>query len=102
MKEQTVFFYNIYLIDEMEYMGFYDFRQTLMDLELLSVPVLSIPFQFPVDENNQFTTAALLKYAEGKSVLNDKVEREGLVIRSLDRTISFKSISNVFLLKNSD
>jgi hypothetical protein len=32
MKEQTVFFYNIYNIDEMGYMGFYDFRQTLMDL----------------------------------------------------------------------
>jgi RNA ligase (TIGR02306 family) len=98
MKEQTVFFYNIYLIDEMEYMGFYDFRQTLMDLELLSVPVLSIPFQFPGD----FTVSALLKEAEGKSILNPVVEREGLVIRSLDRTISFKSISNKFLLGEKD
>lgn len=102
MKEQTVFFYNIYLINEMEYMGFYDFRQTLMDLELLSVPVLSLPFQFPADKDGQFSVSALLKEAEGKSILNSEVEREGLVIRSLDRTISFKSISNVFLLKNSD
>ncbi len=102
MKEQTVFFYNIYLIDEMEYMGFYDFRQTLMDLELLSVPVLSIPFQFPADKDGQFSVSALLKEAEGKSILNPVVEREGLVIRSLDRTISFKAISNVFLLKNND
>jgi RNA ligase (TIGR02306 family) len=102
MKEQTVFFYNIYPIDEMEYMGFYDFRQTLMDLELLSVPVLSIPFQFPADKDGQFSVSALLKEAEGKSILNPVVEREGLVIRSMDRTISFKSISNVFLLKNSD
>jgi hypothetical protein len=98
MKEQTVFFYNIYLIDEMEYMGFYDFRQTLMDLELLSVPVLSIPFQFPGD----LTVSALLKEAEGKSILNPVVEREGLVIRSLDRTISFKAISNKFLLGEKD
>jgi RNA ligase (TIGR02306 family) len=98
MKEQTVFFYNIYLIDEMEYMGFYDFRQTLIDLELLSVPVLSIPFQFPGD----FTVSALLNEAEGKSILNPVVEREGLVIRSLDRTISFKAISNKFLLGEKD
>ena len=102
MKDQTVFFYNIYNIDEMEYMGFYDFRQTLMDLELLSVPVLSLPFQFPADKNGQFSVSALLKEAEGKSILNPMVEREGLVIRSLDRTISFKSISNKFLLGGKD
>jgi RNA ligase (TIGR02306 family) len=102
MKDQTVFFYNIYNIDEMEYMGFYDFRQTLMDLELLSVPVLSLPFQFPADKDGQFSVSALLKEAEGKSILNPMVEREGLVIRSLDRTISFKSISNKFLLGGKD
>ena len=102
MKEQTVFFYNIYLINEMEYMGFYDFRQTLMDLELLSVPVLSLPFQFPADKDGQFSVSALLKEAEGKSILNSEVEREGLVIRSMDRTISFKAISNKFLLGSRD
>ena len=102
MKEQTVFFYNIYLINEMEYMGFYDFRQTLMDLELLSVPVLSLPFEFPADKDGQFSVSALLKEAEGKSILNSEVEREGLVIRSMDRTISFKAISNKFLLGERD
>jgi hypothetical protein len=35
-----------------------------------------------------------------KSVLNPNFDREGVVIRSLDRTISFKVISNKFLLKN--
>jgi hypothetical protein len=33
-------------------------------------------------------------------MLNPQTEREGLVIRSLDNTISFKAISNKFLLKN--
>ena len=102
MKEQTVFFYNIYLLNAMEYMGFYDFRQTLMDLELLSVPVLSLPFQFPADKDGQFSVSVLLKEAEGKSILNSEVEREGLVIRSMDRTISFKAISNKFLLGERD
>jgi len=49
--------------------------------------------QQPVDE--------ILKMAEGKSNLNSNTEREGLVIRSMDTTISFKAISNKFLLKNS-
>jgi hypothetical protein len=44
------------------------------------------------------TIEELLKYAEDKSVLNSKFDREGVVIRSNDRTISFKVISNKFLL----
>jgi len=105
LKEQTVLFYNIYLIDEMEYFNFPLFRKTLMDLELLSVPILESPFYFPPDPDSNLpfsSVSALLKAAEGKSILNDKVEREGLVIRSMDRTISFKAISNKFLLGEKD
>ena len=103
MKDQTVFFYNIFLIDEREYVGYDEFRNMLFDLDLACVPVLSYPFNFPADSVAAFpTVSALLRSAEGKSVLNDKVEREGLVIRSMDRTISFKAISNKFLLGSKD
>ena len=75
----------------------------LFDLDLACVPVLSYPFNFPADSEAALpTVSALLRSAEGKSVLNDKVEREGLVIRSMDRTISFKVISNKFLLGSKD
>ena len=103
MKDQTVFFYNIFLIDEREYVGYDEFRNMLFDLDLACVPVLSYPFNFPADSVAALpTVSALLRSAEGKSVLNDKVEREGLVIRSMDRTISFKAISNKFLLGSKD
>ena len=103
MKDQTVFFYNIFLIDEREYVGYDEFRNMLFDLDLACVPVLSYPFNFPADSETALpTVSALLRSAEGKSVLNDKVEREGLVIRSMDRTISFKAISNKFLLGSKD
>ena len=103
MKDQTVFFYNIFLIDEREYVGYDEFRNMLFDLDLACVPVLSYPFNFPADSVAALpTVSALLRSAEGKSVLNDKVEREGLVIRSMDRTISFKVISNKFLLGSKD
>ena len=103
MKDQTVFFYNIFLIDEREYVGYDEFRNMLFDLDLACVPVLSYPFNFPADSEAALpTVSALLRSAEGKSVLNDKVEREGLVIRSMDRTISFKVISNKFLLGSKD
>ena len=103
MKDQTVFFYNIFIIDEREYVGYDEFRNMLFDLDLACVPVLSYPFNFPADSVAALpTVSALLRSAEGKSVLNDKVEREGLVIRSMDRTISFKAISNKFLLGSKD
>ena len=103
MKDQTVFFYNIFLIDEREYVGYDEFRNMLFDLDLACVPVLSYPFNFPSDPETAIpTVSALLRSSEGKSILNDKVEREGLVIRSMDRTISFKVISNKFLLGSKD
>lgn len=43
-----------------------------------------------------------LKLAEGKSALNHNTEREGIVIRYFDHSVSFKAISNKFLLKNGD
>ena len=48
------------------------------------------------------TIDELLKYAEGKSYLNVKTEREGIVIRTADNVISFKAISNKFLLKDKN
>jgi len=44
----------------------------------------------------------LLKMAEGKSALNSNTEREGIVMRSLDGSQSFKVVSNKFLLKNGE
>jgi hypothetical protein len=67
----------------------------LMDLGLQHVPVLNQEHGFLLPD----TVEEMLSYAQGKSVLNDKKEREGVVVRSMDGTISFKSISNKFLLE---
>ena len=39
--------------------------------------------------------------AEGKSIVNPEVDREGIVYRSLDGKESFKNVSNIYLLKNN-
>jgi RNA ligase (TIGR02306 family) len=92
IKGQTVRFFNIFDIDNQEYYGLPNFLITLDVLQLESVPVLDRNFQLPnsVDE--------LLNYSDKKSKLNPNFDREGIVIRSLDRKISFKVISNKFLL----
>ena len=48
------------------------------------------------------TVDRLLELAEGKSILNSKTEREGLVFKSNNGGFTFKAISNTFLLKNGD
>jgi hypothetical protein len=96
IKGQTVRFFNVFDIDNQEYYGLPNFLRTLDVLGLESVPVIDREFLLPesVDE--------LLTYSDKKSELNPNFDREGVVIRSLDRTISFKVISNKFLLKNDD
>jgi hypothetical protein len=94
IKGHTVLFYNAFDIDNQERLNLRDFISLMKDLEFETVPILELEFLLPD------TIEELLREAEGKSVLNPNAEREGLVIRSMDTTISFKVISNRFLLKN--
>jgi RNA ligase (TIGR02306 family) len=93
LKEQTVKFFNAFSINKDAYLPLGVFKFLLNHLGLESVPILDENFTLPqsVDE--------LLHYADTKSVLNSQFDREGVVIRSIDRSISFKVISNKFLLK---
>jgi RNA ligase (TIGR02306 family) len=95
IKGQTVRFYTGFDIDKRERIPFVNFAVTLQDLSLDIVPVLNKEYGFMLPE----TVEDMLKYAEGKSVLNANTEREGVVVRSMDGTISFKAISNKFLLE---
>lgn len=94
LKGQTVRIYNGFYIDSQEYMSIGALTSVCALLGLEMVPVLEMPFLLPE------TVEAMIDYAEGKSVLHKDTEREGVVVRSLDRTISFKAISNKFLLKH--
>lgn len=61
---------------------------------LLFVPILEEHFILPdtVDE--------MLEYATGKSVINPNVDREGVVVRSMDGQRSFKAVSPEYLIKH--
>ena len=92
IKGQTVKFFNLFDIDLQVYHSLSVFKETMRVLGLDTVPILDTSFKLPetIDE--------LLKYSEQKSVLNPDFDREGVVIRSTDRKISFKVISNKFLI----
>ena len=70
-------------------------QEILEDLGLTQVPVLETERWLPA------TLEELLKLADGRSALAD-TRREGLVLRSLDGSVSMKVISNAFLLKEKD
>jgi RNA ligase (TIGR02306 family) len=92
IKGQSVRFFNLFDIDLQVYHSLSVFKETMKVLELETVPVLDTHFHLPP------TIDKLLLMADGKSELNPNFDREGIVIRSLDRKISFKVISNKFLL----
>lgn len=91
LRGQHLFVFHVFDIDQHR---FYSYEETLdfcRKNDLLMVPLISADFQLPPKVED------LLKMAEGPSILNEKAGREGLVLRSADRKISFKAISNAFL-----
>lgn len=101
LKGQDIFIFNIFDITWQRYLPVAAYRTILDDFGLKGVPVVAENFQ-----NVGFDHARFLEYAEGKSLLNPQVEREGVVFRSIDETrsnqgkLSFKAISNKYLLKH--
>ena len=92
IKGQKVFFFNVFNIDNREYSDLTEFVNTIHGLSLDTVPKIETNFKLPD------TIEDLLLYSDDKSYHNSNFDREGVVIRSLDRKISFKVISNKFLL----
>jgi RNA ligase (TIGR02306 family) len=96
VKGQTVRFFNGFNIDAQENIPFLEFVELTQKMNLTTVPILD--YDFTLSE----TVENMLEYADKKSELNSNLDREGIVVRSYDRTISFKVISNKFLLKSEN
>lgn len=86
------FAFNLILSDIGKLNG-YAMTALLGTYSINSVPFQSFNYSLPN------TVKDLLLEAEGKSFLDGKVEREGLVFRNYEKGISFKAISEKFLLK---
>jgi RNA ligase (TIGR02306 family) len=94
IKGHTVKFFNAFDIDNQYYYGLPMFLALFKhQFKLETVPILTnLTMKLPetIDE--------CLAFAEAKSMLNPNFDREGVVFRTMDRQISFKAISNKFLL----
>lgn len=94
IKGHSFMVFDIFNITTQNYMSSGARGHILEHINISQVPVVF----FSTTKNE--TVESLLVTAEGKSILNPAVEREGLVFKRLsDPDISFKVISNKFLLK---
>lgn len=98
IKGHKVLVFNCYNITDCSYFGVDALNEICDILGLEQVPVLDSCMDDPFYDGIE----GLIKMAEGKSVLNPKTEREGLVFKSYAREKSFKVISNKFLMKGGE
>lgn len=95
LNKPTVRFFTAYDIDNKRRLNPEEFFSLMGKLDLETVPLLSTNTRLPGTDD-------LLKMADFKSMLNSNTWREGMVIRLLDGSMSFKAISNKYLLKKTD
>ena len=100
LKDQGFYVFDIYDIDAKRYLTPVERKAFVAEWNIAHVPV----FQAAVSLDG-LTIDMLLKHAEGKSVMGDITgpEQEGLVYKCNENPeVSFKCISNKFLLRNGD
>jgi RNA ligase (TIGR02306 family) len=92
LKGQQFWLYDVYDIDNRQYFGG-EARQALAeDFKINQCPIIETSFVL-----NNHTIAQLLDVADGRSALAD-TKREGLVYKAADGSVSFKCISNKYLI----
>ncbi|MCK9369180.1 RNA ligase (ATP) [Candidatus Dojkabacteria bacterium] len=97
LKSHLFFAYKIYNVKVGEYLN-----PLLRQLICVEMVIHHVPI---IDDFIKLITSDIdniLLEAEGKSVLNSDVEREGKVYKCCEQDISWKAISNKFLLKGGD
>jgi RNA ligase (TIGR02306 family) len=98
LNNRTVYFFTGYDIDAGRRLTFAELKGLLDELKLPMVPVLEYAYVLP-SEN---VVENMLAYAEGKSALNPRADREGVVVRGVTEEFSFKAISNRYLLNDPE
>jgi len=97
LSKPTFYVFDIYDINKGDYMEPAERQAMIKVLQLNHVPVITNGKDLGIG-----TVDELLTWAEGKSVLNEKQEREGIVFKQMNGGMTFKAISNKYLLNAKD
>ncbi len=99
LRGQTVFFFNAFDISAYKYLDYREFVSLIKSLELQTVPIVEEEYILENDINK------LVEMSIGKSLINPKGWREGIVIRSQKEQFingerfSFKVVNPKYLLQ---
>jgi RNA ligase (TIGR02306 family) len=100
MRDQDFLVYDIYDIDAGRYFTPAERKAFVAEHKLNHCPVLAYSARL-TDTLGLTNMDQILKFAEGKSVMGMiGCEREGLVFKCHEKQVSFKAISNKYLLKH--
>jgi RNA ligase (TIGR02306 family) len=94
LRDHKLFIFTGYDIDTGKRMPFDMLEWILFKLDLQMVPVIESNLVLPKGDIVDY----MLLMAEEKSVINNEVDREGIVVRGLEKEFSFKAISNLYLM----
>jgi RNA ligase (TIGR02306 family) len=97
IKGHQFFVFDIYDLVKGEYLSPKDRREMASKLGLLHSPVLA-----DITLEQFVTVQDVLVFADGVSVLNNDVLREGVVFKQHDGNIHFKAVSSKYLLKTGE
>lgn len=96
-RAQKFFLFDIYDVDQGRYLNPQERKAIAEKVDLEQVPVIDTEFFLP----KEAAMDALLAMADGQSSLKAGQLREGLVFKSNQKSVSFKAISNKYLLKQA-
>jgi RNA ligase (TIGR02306 family) len=101
MRGIRFYIYDIIDIDNHKFMLPKDRLEIFNKMVELNPNILHVPI-LSTEKILQKSMEEILYYANGASVLNPKTLREGVVFKSLNKSITFKAVDNTYLLKNGD
>lgn len=97
LAKPAFYVYDVYDIDQGEYLRPYERTSMCIATGLNHVPVI-----IAGKDLGAGTVDELLTWAEGASALDEQQEREGIVFKAENSGFSFKAISNRYLLKSEN
>ncbi|MGV9141483.1 MAG: RNA ligase (ATP) [Promethearchaeota archaeon] len=100
LSEHKLFIFNIINVETGEKFSFDEAWNIFTDI--LHVPILEEGSNFSYETVDELLELARGKYKDHFETADAKQDREGIVIRSKDQSVSFKVINNDFLLKGGD
>ena len=98
ISEPKIWIFNIYDHEKGYHYGYYQMLDFCMKYSLTTVPYIGF-FKL---KDIATTVDEMVEYSKGKSIINPKINREGVVVRCIKdgkKLLSFKAINPEFLLK---